>query len=85
MAPIIQGGSFFRIFDHIIYGTYERGLVIHQFSVFFQTETMVITIHFGNCVGKYSPWYSIIPYLLCGDRPAAARRCACFSIVCFID
>ena len=33
--------------------------------------------HFGR-VGKYDPWYWITLYLLCRDRSAAARRCACF-------
>lgn len=27
---------------------------------------------------KYGPWYWIRPWLLCQDRSAAARRCACF-------
>ena len=29
-------------------------------------------------MGKYGPWYWIHPWLLCRDRSAAARRCACF-------
>ena len=33
----------------------------------------IIKIHFGHCVGKYGPG------LLCQDRPAADRCCACFN------
>ena len=38
----------------------------------------IIKIHFGHCVRKYDPCYWITLWLLCRDRPAAARRCACF-------
>ena len=49
---------------------------------FFSTKTMRIAkIHFGHCVGKYDPYYWITPWLLCRDRNAAARRCACFVVV----
>ena len=44
---------------------------------FFPTKMMgIIKIHFGHYVGKYDPLYWITPYILCRDRPAAARRCA---------
>ena len=47
--------------------------------VFFLTKTMgIIKIRFGQCVGKYSSWYGITPYLLCRDQPTAAGYCACF-------
>ena len=36
-------------------------------------------IHFGHRVGKYVLNY---PVTFCRDRPAAARRCACYYI-CF--
>jgi len=48
----------------------------------FSTKTMGITkIHFGHYVGKYGPWYSIFPYLLCLVRSAVVRRCACLLYI----
>ena len=74
----------------VFFWTYESGMVdidltmacdISIYCVFFSTKTMgVMKIHFGHHVGKFDPWYWITPYLLCRDRPAAARRCACFFI-----
>ena len=40
--------------------------------------TGIIEIHFRHYIGKYGLWYWIHTYLLCGDRPTAARCCACF-------
>ena len=37
----------------------------------------IIKIHFKHWLGKYGPWYWIRLWLLCRDRSAAARRCAC--------
>jgi len=37
----------------------------------------IIRIYVGHCVGKYGPWYWTTPNILCRDRPAPARRCAC--------
>ena len=45
---------------------------------FFSTKTMrIVKIHFGYLVGKYNHQYRITPWLLCQDRPPAARHCAC--------
>ena len=46
-------------------------------ACFLPTKTMGMINIIEHCVGKYSPWYEITPYLLYQDRPAAARRCVC--------
>ena len=53
--------------------------VNNHFSVFFQTKMMGITnIYFGYFERKYGSWSQITHYLMCQDRSAAARCCACF-------
>ena len=58
---------------------YNHGMWYINLVCFFSTKTMRMKkIHFRHRVRKYDPWSWITPWLLCRDRPTAARRCACF-------
>ena len=88
--PWSKAGNFSK-FSITFYRTYERGVVdiditmacdIYQFSVFFLNFNDENNEHpFWVSYEKIWPLVLNYPWLLCRDRPAAARRCACYSSI----
>ena len=90
-TTMVQGGNFSN-FGQFLWNLrketgdywYDYGMWPIILVYFFPTKTMeMMKIHFKHYVRKYGPWYWICPWLLCRDRSAAARRCACFFVFVF--